>query len=187
MATGLPADPASAVNPWLADPIWSAQGPATGGRRDRRYMNEIDDPLLALILRFVVADADSKLPDEACMRLQVTLIQEHIAAFPPEDREAHAITWVEQHARRFREECKGKLVAKALVDDGRCRDCPLLETADAGQCIVHERWAALVRAYVDRRLSSSEYVRDCLALLQEQKHRLKVALIREQSQPRESA
>ena len=91
-------------------------------------MNDIDDPLFAMILRFVVAEADSDLPHEACMRLQVALIQDHIAAFPAEEREAHAMAWVE-------------------------------------------------------RLSSANYVRASLALLQEHKDRLKVTRIREESRP----
>ena len=42
-------------------------------------MNDIDDPLLAMIIRFVVSEENSDLPQEACMRLQVALIQDHIA------------------------------------------------------------------------------------------------------------
>lgn len=149
-------------------------------------MDDIDDPLLALILRFVVAEADSDLPHEACMRLQVTLIQEHIAAFPPEDREAHAIEWVEQHARRFRKDCRGKLIAAALADEAKCRDCPLLETAGGSPCIIHKRWAALIHAYVDKQLSSAEYVRNSLALLQNHKDQLKVSRLRNEPLPRAS-
>ena len=146
-------------------------------------MNDIDDPLLALILRFVVEDSDSDLPREACMRLQVTLIQQHIAAFTPQEREARAIEWVEQHARRFREECKGKLVAAALAEQARCRDCPLLETADGSPCVIHDRWAALVREYVEEQLSSAEYVRNSLALLQDHKDQLKVTMLRKEPLP----
>ncbi|MCG6863115.1 MAG: hypothetical protein LJE70_17855 [Chromatiaceae bacterium] len=146
-------------------------------------MDEIDDPLLALILRFVVAEADSDLPHAACMRLQVTLIQEHISAFRAEDREARAIEWVEQHARRFREDCKGKLVAAALAEEARCRDCPLLETSNRGPCVIHEYWASLVRRYVNKQLSSAEYVRNSLALLQEHKEKLKVTGLREETPP----
>jgi hypothetical protein len=141
-------------------------------------MDEIDDPLLALILRFVVADADSSLPREVCMRLQVRLIQEHIAAFPPQEREAYALEWVEQHARRFREECKGRLADAALADVVRCRDCPLLELEDGSRCIIHERWVALLHEYVDKKSSSAEYVRNSLALLQAHKDQLKVAMQR---------
>jgi len=146
-------------------------------------MNDIDDPLLALILRFVVEDSESSLPHEACMRLQVTLIQEHIAAFALQEREARAIEWVEQHARRFREECKGKLVAAALAEEARCRDCPLLETADGRPCVIHDRWAALVREYVDEQLSSAEYVGNSLALLQDHKDQLKVTMLRKEPLP----
>ena len=147
-------------------------------------MNDIDDPLLAMILRFVVAEADSDLPHEACMRLQVALIQDHIAAFPAEERETHAMAWVEQHARRFRDDCRGKLIAAALTNEAsRCRDCPLLETGDGGICAVHERWTTLVHQYVDERLSSADYVRASLALLREHKDRLKVTRIREESRP----
>ena len=140
-------------------------------------MNDIDDPLLALIVRFMVAETDSALPHEACMRLQVALIQDHIATSPPEDREARAIEWVEQHARRFREECRGKLVAAALAGEAKCRDCPLLERAGDDPCVIHQRWAALVHRYVDEQLSSAEYVRECLALLQDHKDQLRVSLL----------
>lgn len=150
-------------------------------------MTDIDDPLLALILRFVVADVDSRLPEEACMHLQVALIQDHIAAFPPQEREAHALEWVEQHARRFREDCKGKLVAAALADGARCRDCPLLEAADGSPCIVHDRWAALIREYLNERITSAEYVRSSLALLQAHKEQIKVSMLRDQSLPQTSS
>lgn len=149
-------------------------------------MKDIDDPLLALIVRFVVAEADSELPQEACMRLQVTLIRQHIAAFPPEDREAHAFKWVERHAHRFREDCKGKLVAAALADEGRCRDCPLLDTEGGRPCVIHERWCELVDEYFDRKLSSAEYVSNSLALLQDHKDQLKVTMLREEPLPQAS-
>ena len=149
-------------------------------------MEDIDDPLLALILRFVVPETNSDLTHEACMRLQVTLIQEHIATFPPADRQAHAIKWVEEHARRFREDCKDKLVATALADEARCHDCPLSESADGGPCVIHKRWATLVRRYVDKRLTSSEYVRDSLALLQAHKEQLKVTTLHREHPPEAS-
>ena len=41
-------------------------------------MADIDDPLLALILRFVVAETDSDLPHEACMRLQLALVHRYV-------------------------------------------------------------------------------------------------------------
>jgi hypothetical protein len=144
-------------------------------------MDDIDDPLLALILRFVAPEPDTDLPREACMRLQIALIQEHIAKFPHEDRQVHAIEWVEQHARNFREECRGKLVAAAMANATKCRDCPLLETADTSPCVIHERWAGLVHQYVDQQISSADYVRSSLTLLQDHKDQLKVTRLRQET------
>ena len=139
-------------------------------------MNPIDEPLLALILRFVVAESAADLPQEACMRLQLAMIREHVAGFPEPQREARALEWVEQHARRFRTECQGRLVKAALDDDARCPDCPLAEATDRDHCAVHVRWMALVRDYLDQRLTSAEYVRRCLALLEEHRDQLKERL-----------
>ena len=138
-------------------------------------MHEIDDPLLALILRFVVQQANSHLPDEACMRLQVALIEKHIAGFPVAERELRAIEWVERCAWEFREECRGKLVAKALGDGSQCSDCPLIGSAGGGPCSVHERWAAPLYEYLGDGLSPAGYVKESLGLLQENKNRLRVS------------
>jgi hypothetical protein len=146
-------------------------------------MNEIDDPLLALILRFVMAETASDLPQEACLRLQLALIREHVAGFPAPEREARAVEWVEQHARRFRQECQGRLVRAALADDARCPDCPLSDAPDRARCAVHTRWVGLVRRYLDGELTSAEYVHQCLDLLAGHKDQLKVAGLRRPPAP----
>ena len=112
------------------------------------------------------------------MRLQVHRIREHIAAFPETERETEAIAWIEQHARRFRQECRGKLIATAMALETRCDDCPLTREPDQTVCAIHERWGQLLQEYLDKTISSSDYVREGLNLLQAHKDRLKVTKIR---------
>ena len=76
-------------------------------------MVKIDDPTLALIVRFVGSNSVEPIPQQECMRLQVALIRDHVANFPSEQQEAQAMAWIEEHAQRFREECRGKLLATA--------------------------------------------------------------------------
>jgi hypothetical protein len=139
-------------------------------------VKDIDAPLLALLLRFVVSEAPGELPQEACMRLQLAMIREHVAGFPPQEREARALEWVQTHARRFRQECHGKLIRAATADDARCPDCPLSATPDRARCAMHEQWIALVRRFLDDELAPVEYVRACLDLLRAHGDEIRVEL-----------
>lgn len=138
-------------------------------------MVKIDDPTLALIVRFIGTKAGKPLTQQECMRLQVALIREHIAPYPREQHEKQAMAWIEKHAERFREECREKLLATALSGDNRCVDCPLADAADAGVCAIHDRWATLLQDFIEERVSSRDYIDQCLMLLREQKDRLKIA------------
>ncbi len=137
-------------------------------------MIKIDDPTLALIVRFIGTKAGEPLTQQECMRLQVTLIREHVAAYPQEEQEAQAMAWIENHAERFRAECREKLLATALTGNNRCVDCPLSDTADSGVCAIHDRWATLLQDFIEDRVTSRNYIQECLALLREQKDLLKV-------------
>lgn len=137
-------------------------------------MVKIDDPTLALIVRFVGSDTVEPIPQQECMRLQIALIRDHVAGYPREQQEARAMAWIEDHAQRFRAECRGKLLATALTGDNRCADCPLSNTSDHGICAIHKRWAALLHDFIGERVSSRDYVEQCLELLREQKDRLSI-------------
>jgi len=137
-------------------------------------MVKIDDPTLALIVRFVGSDTVEPIPQQECMRLQIALIRDHVAGYPREQQEARAMAWIEDHAQRFREECRGKLLATALSGDNRCEDCPLSDAPGQGVCSIHDRWAALLHDFIGERVSSRDYIEQCLVLLREQKDRLRI-------------
>ena len=137
-------------------------------------MYTLDDPLLALILRFVGRSQKVTLRDDEFLHDQVGAIREHVAAFPAEDRKARALEWVEKHAREYRDRW-AKATVGEILSDQQCVDCPLAETGSAENCQIHKSWLGLLRSYVADEISTTAYVEDSLDLLARHKRSLEVS------------
>lgn len=131
----------------------------------------VDDPLLALIVRFV---PDSGQPDQAnedFIRTQVRALKDYVAQFPEEERGNRAMEWVQRHAKRYRRRWQTRTLARRTLYE-RCADCPLGQRG-AEHCEIHEQWLYLLKRYMDGDVASKKYVKEALALLQEHKDQLR--------------
>ena len=59
-------------------------------------MLRVDDPLLSLILRFVISGDELKETDDAFIQRQIETLQAHVAQFPEADKEEKALEWIER-------------------------------------------------------------------------------------------
>ena len=131
-----------------------------------------DDPLLALILRFILDPDRSEVENEEFLRVQIKTLRKHLLQFPAEEQEARAMDWVVQHAAGYRR-CWQRRAVSRQTWSLRCEDCPLRDRVDnAEHCEIHEQWLYLLRRYLTGEIRSREYVQHALALLQEQKDAL---------------
>lgn len=137
-------------------------------------MYAVDDPMLALIVRFVAGSRDIGMSDRDFLQRQIQAIGDYVARFPPEEKNARALEWIEENAERYRRQWQREMVTAQLIDT-RCPDCPLLRDDDSAPCEIHERWLEILKNYVDGEITSAQYVGDTLGLLKEHKSRLKVA------------
>ncbi len=135
----------------------------------------VDDPMLALIMRFVSQGESLKTSDEEFMFRQVVAIGEYVGQFPPEEKSQRAMEWIERHAERYRQEWQ-RSVATRQFSNKRCPDCPLIANDSDSHCVIHERWQALLQSYADDEITSTEYVEDAMRLLEEHKAQLQVVL-----------
>jgi len=137
-------------------------------------MFRIDDPLLSLILRFVLSNDELKKPDEEFIQRQIRTLMDYVAQFPEEDQEKNAFVWIEQHAEKYRRNWERQTVS-AYVSTAQWVDCPMIAKGDANNyCMIHQEWLQLLEAYRHNLTSTRSYVKNALALLQEHKDQLKV-------------
>jgi len=141
-------------------------------------MGVIEDPMLALIARFVVEDIDDlRVPDEAFLRQQVEEIRRHVGAAEGEEKHRLAMQWIREHAEHYRSEWQKKELSRIALDS-RCPDCPLVRRGtNKAYCSIHTRWVALLQDYLDERISSESYVEQTLDLLNRHKENLKISAI----------
>jgi len=138
-------------------------------------MCKTDDPLLALIARFVVEDIDNiKVSDEAFLQLQLTEMKKHLESGPKEQRQQLALAWITKHAEQYRNEWQRRTLSK-MVLDRRCADCPLTKGGSSSYCAIHGRWALLLKEYMADQISSETYIEETLALLSQHKADLKIS------------
>ena len=140
-----------------------------------------DDPTLALITRFVGEAHDLNLSDAEFLLQQIAAIEQYVASFPAEERQARALEWIETYARRYRQQWQ-KQAAVGVLARARCSDCPLDGGNRTTPCAIHDRWLELLRRYAATEISSREYVEDSLKLLGRYKDRLKVGRTRQRRQ-----
>lgn len=145
------------------------------GRNLDEAMYTLDDPTLALILRFVGRGRAITFRDEEFLREQAAEIRRCLEGCPAEERQDRALQWVEEHAREQRERWAKDAVGE-MFSNQRCPDCPLAGTDLGGSCEIHQQWLELLRRYVGDEIDSRTYVEDSLALLASHKERLKPRL-----------
>ncbi len=138
-------------------------------------MYTIDDPMIALILRFVGRHQGITVSDHDFVRQQLAVIQEHLGRFPPEEQESRALEWVEEHAHGYRERWLKEVLGEMFSNRG-CPDCPLSEIATPEHCQIHQQWLDLLRQYATDEINSRVYVQNSLRLLGRHKEDLKVKL-----------
>lgn len=138
-------------------------------------MDIVDDPMLALIMRFVSRGEFLKTSGEDFMRRQMLAIGHYVRQFPPEEKSQRAMEWIERHAERYRQAWQRNEASRELSDQ-RCPDCPLVANASNSHCLIHERWQGLLQSYANDEISSTEYVEDAMRLLAEHKTQLRVVL-----------
>ena len=140
-------------------------------------MSIIDDPVLALIARFVVDDLDNlSISDEAFLKSQVETIYSHINNAPEEQQQQLALAWIKEHAERYRQEWFRKSLTKS-VSDKRCQDCPLRHGSGKQYCSIHSKWINLLNEYVTDKIDSEKYIEETLYILNQHKNDLKVSEI----------
>lgn len=132
-----------------------------------------DDPLIALILRFVVDTEDSGYDAEEFLQRQLRAMRQYLARFPQEERSTRAMEWIGKHAKRYRRDWEKNTVASRTVYL-RCADCPLAGLHAADQCEIHEQWLYLLHRYLNREVTTRHYVEDALSVLREYKEQQKV-------------
>ena len=137
----------------------------------------IDDPMLALIARFVAKDIDNlNVSDETFLQDQITEIRRHIERSPKTQQQKLALEWIKEYAEQYRHEWRRRTFSKAVFDK-RCADCPLIHDSSSSVCIIHSKWVALLKKYVDDEIGSDEYIEETLNLLEQNKTNLKVSAI----------
>lgn len=136
-------------------------------------MSSIDDPMLALIMRFVGCNGEVRVSETEFLRLQAEAIRTYAGAFPKCERNERAVEWIAAHAEDYRERWS-KCIQSIAAESSRCPDCPLVRRQGGAACEIHERWLAILDAYVHHRITSKDYVKTSLALLRKHKDRLKL-------------
>ncbi len=138
-------------------------------------MYTIDDPMIALILRFVGHGKKVTVSDHDFIQVELKVIQEHLKKFPPEDQGSRAIEWIEEHARGYRERWLKEVLGETFSSQG-CPDCPLSEIVSPEHCQIHQEWLELLQQYAADEINSRIYVESSLKLLARHKEDLKVEL-----------
>jgi len=136
-------------------------------------MATVDDPMLALIVRFVAGEREVDYRQDEFLRHQVQAVLDFIGRFPAEERQARTLEWIQENARRYRAQWQRQVVAERLAD-ARCPDCPLVREDEASVCQIHEHWLGILDEYLADTISTAQYVEETLRLLEAHKTRLKV-------------
>ena len=132
----------------------------------------VDDPFLALILRFVVDTADSASTNKEFLDGQLKAMRQHLAQFPKAEHGSRAMEWIGQRAAKYRRDWERNTLANRTVYL-RCADCPLIDAGAAEQCEIHEQWLYLLHRYLGYEVTTRDYIEDSLSLLREYKDQLK--------------
>lgn len=138
-------------------------------------MYTINDPMLALILRFVGRSQKVTFHDEKFIRKQLKEIRTHIERFPAEEQESRALEWIEAHAYEYRKAWEKETIGREFSRE-RCPDCPFAGMDDSKHCGIHDEWLSLLQRYAADEINSREYVENALHLIVRHKEDLKIKL-----------
>ena len=136
----------------------------------------IDDPMLALIVRFANCCESVDVSQEEFLRQQLEEIHAYIAGCPKAREQERVLEWIESNAERYRRNWQEKVVADQ-ASANRCPDCPLVEREQGVYCEIHGRWLKILSQYTAGETSSHQYVEDSLILLRQHKERLRVKVV----------
>ena len=137
----------------------------------------VDDPMLALIARFVVEDIDNlSISDELYLQHQVDEIRSCIGNAPGDQQQQLALAWIKEHAEQYRQEWQRRTFSKIVLDK-RCADCPLVKDGSKSSCVIHSRWVVLLKEYIADEIGSDVYVEETLNLLDQNKTKLKISAV----------
>jgi hypothetical protein len=137
----------------------------------------IDDPMLALIARFVVEDIDNiSISDEIYLHHQVAEIRSHIEKAPRKQQQQLALAWIKEHAEKYRQDWQRKTFSRIVLNK-RCVDCPLTNDGSKSYCVIHGRWSVLLNKYIAGEIGSDAYIEETLNLLSQNKTNLKISAI----------
>ena len=144
------------------------------GIQDIMY-DTIDDPMFALILRFVGYNRGITLCNHDFIQKQLIAIQEYIEKYPPEEKGLRAFEWIKKNAHEYRERWVKEVIDKKFSDQ-RCPDCPLSGSSNLDHCQIHEQWLKLLQQYAADEINVKIYVENALNLLTQHKEDLKIKL-----------
>ncbi len=136
-------------------------------------MFTLDDPMIALLLRFVGRNQKIRFRDSDFLQKQLVAVTKHIARYPPEDQRARAMEWVESYAREYRDAWVKEIVDDMFVGQ-RCPDCPMVQVDVTGNCLIHDQWLVLLQQYIADEINARTYVESSLRLLARHKEDLKL-------------
>lgn len=140
-------------------------------------MDIIDDPMLALMARFVIDDIENlNLSEEEFLQHQILEIKNNIEHAPKEQRQQLALAWIREHAEKYRKDWRRRTISKMVLEK-RCADCPLIHDGSMSHCAIHGRWVILINEYMADKISSETYIKETLDLLTQHKESLKISRI----------
>ena len=139
----------------------------------------VDDPMLALIMRFISKDKHLDISDEEFLQRQLAEIKDYVGQYPPEQETRRTMEWIERYAEEYRKDWQKNMAARQS-STRRCPDCPLIESDSSSfceiYCEIHHQWQDLLQSYIGDNITSKKYVEDTLRLLEEHKTNLKISL-----------
>ena len=146
----------------------------------------VDDPMLALIMRFVFEDKNLDIPYAEFLQRQITEIEHYVRRHPKEEETMRAREWIEEYAKKYRGDWQ-KNVATRKFSEERCPDCPLIADDSPSCCEIHNQWLDLLHSYANNDITSGTYVENALRLLEENKANLKVCSTSKRTHIRQEA
>ncbi len=135
----------------------------------------VDDPMLALIARFVVDFDRLGVTNEQFLKQQVESIKDYVSKYPDEERADKALEWIEVYAKQYRTDWEQSVITERITKK-RCPDCPLVHSSNS-HCEIHDRWVDLLMDYMGKKINSHKYVEESMELLTQHKDNLKVSSI----------
>ncbi|MCW8905496.1 MULTISPECIES: hypothetical protein [Sedimenticola] len=133
----------------------------------------VDDPVLALIVRFVARARDLDVTDGEFLQRQVESMKCYLERYPEQEHGDKAIEWIAEYAAQYRDQWQKQVVTQQATQT-RCMDCPMNTLGEDSYCQIHYQWLRLLKRYTRDEMSSSEYVKAALKMLREHKQELKV-------------